>query len=415
MTARTHKDQGPPFLERRADLRLALDSEGLRDARVTTTRGVAFEGPASLHVTDPTDAELSAMFGAGGTPGALPAAPEVPWTPEREGRVRDLGARLTAGVAGASWSVNVVAFEQDIWVVDPIGELRQDTRRGCRQEVTIRRGGHPNARAVADWADAPGFELPPVRAFEWAFERSERKQAGLRRAAGGTTSAVFAPGVAGLVVHELAGHALEGDVAGLRPTWIQSHGLVSPPREVTVLDDPRRGRGAWALDDEGTPSREVVLVEAGKPAGLLLDLRAAARMGRPSTGHARRASCLDAVRPRMGCTFLAAGTDDPAEVVRETHTGVFIHRMSSGHTDPFEGRASFLVTEADVIENGAIGSPLEPFILELRGNEAWGSIDRIGHDLTFDTCVGSCVRDGQPLAVSVGAPTIRIGVVTVIS
>jgi TldD protein len=99
----------------------------------------------------------------------------------------------------------------------------------------------------------------------------------------------------------------------------------------------------------------------------------------------------------------------------ETGTGVFIRRLTAGHTDPIAGRASFVVSEADAIVAGGLGSPLEPFVIELDGPDAWRSIDRVGHDLAFDTCVGSCVRDGQPLAVSVGAPTIRIGVMRVVS
>jgi TldD protein len=117
----------------------------------------------------------------------------------------------------------------------------------------------------------------------------------------------------------------------------------------------------------------------------------------------------------MGCTYVAPGEDDPREIMRETRAGVFIRRMTAGHTDPTAGRASFVVTEADTIMGGELGAPLEPFVIELKGHEAWGSIDRIGNDLSFDTCVGSCVRDGQPLAVSVGAPTIRIGVIRVVS
>jgi TldD protein len=113
----------------------------------------------------------------------------------------------------------------------------------------------------------------------------------------------------------------------------------------------------------------------------------------------------------MGCTFIDAGTDDPAEIVRSTSHGLFIRRLATGHTDPVTGRATFVVTDADRIEAGRLCEPLETFILVLEGRDAWSSIDRVGHDLRLDACVGSCLRDGQPLAVSVGAPTIRIGVV----
>jgi len=71
------------------------------------------------------------------------------------------------------------------------------------------------------------------------------------------------------------------------------------------------------------------------------------------------------------------------------------------------------VTDADRIDKGQLVHPVQPFVLEMRGATALASIDRIGSDLTFDVCIGSCVRDGQPLSTSVGAPTMRIGVATV--
>jgi TldD protein len=182
---------------------------------------------------------------------------------------------------------------------------------------------------------------------------------------------------------------------------------------VTVIDDPRRGRGAWSFDDEGVAARETLLIDRGRPVGMLLDRASASAIGKASTGHGRRASYLEAVRPRMGCTFIQSGSDDPADILSGTRSGVFIRRLASGHTDPISGRASFLINDADRIVEGSLADPLDVFVLELDGSESWRSIDRVAHDLAFDTCVGSCVRDGQPLAVSVGAPTIRIGVVRV--
>jgi TldD protein len=224
---------------------------------------------------------------------------------------------------------------------------------------------------------------------------------------------VFAPGVAGVIAHELIGHALEGDTVARGRTWLRPGLDLTAGRPVTVIDDPRRGRGAWTLDDEGIAPRETLLIDGGRSVGTLLDKSSAAALRVASTGHGRRSSYLDAVHPRMGCTFIVSGSDEPDEVLRSTAEGVFIRRMVAGQTDPLTGRATFVVTDADRIVEGRIAEPIELFVLELDGVEAWRSIDRVAHDLAFDTCIGSCVRDGQPIAVSVGAPTIRIGVATV--
>jgi len=197
------------------------------------------------------------------------------------------------------------------------------------------------------------------------------------------------------------------------PTWIRGATTPAPRAPITVIDDPRRGRGSWSIDDEGVTTGETLLIDRGRKVGALLDRSSASALGASSTGHGRRSSYLEAVLPRMGCTFIAAGADASEDVLRATSSGVFIRRLAGGHTDPISGRASFVVSDADRIVGGRLAEPLDAFVMEINGAESWESIDRVAHDLTFDTCIGSCLRDGQPMAVSVGAPTIRIGVVRV--
>jgi predicted Zn-dependent protease len=83
--------------------------------------------------------------------------------------------------------------------------------------------------------------------------------------------------------------------------------------------------------------------------------------------------------------------------------------MESGKTDIATGRALFRVTDSDLVRNGTLDVPLLPHLLVVDGAEALASIDRVADDLQFDSCIGSCHRDGQPLALSVGAPTFWIG------
>jgi len=225
---------------------------------------------------------------------------------------------------------------------------------------------------------------------------------------------VFAPGAAGVMAHELFGHAREGDVALRRETWIASVDT-TPGVPLTVIDAPARGRAGWRFDDEGTPSRSVVLIDQGSPAGLLLDRACASALRTESTGHGRRSSYMDPIRPRMGCTYIEQGHDDPDEVLSGTRDGVYLRRLSAGHTDPVTGRATFVVTDAARIVNGSIDQTFAPFVIMLDGRDVWHSIDAVARDLRFDSSVGSCIRDGQPLAVSVGGPTIRIGLVKVLA
>jgi TldD protein len=115
----------------------------------------------------------------------------------------------------------------------------------------------------------------------------------------------------------------------------------------------------------------------------------------------------------MGCTFVAPGKREPDELLRGIREGVYVRRMEAGTTDPRTGRAVFRVTDADRILDGKIDAPLRPHLLFIEGSRALAAADHVANDLEFDSCIGSCHRDGRPLSISVGAPTMRIGVVDV--
>jgi TldD protein len=111
----------------------------------------------------------------------------------------------------------------------------------------------------------------------------------------------------------------------------------------------------------------------------------------------------------MGCTFVAAGRWSPEEILNSIDDGVYIRRMEAASVDLTSGRAIFRVTDSDRIVGGKLDAPLHAHLLVVEGRNALSGMDRVADDLAFDTCVGSCIRLGQPLATSVGAPTICAG------
>ena len=116
----------------------------------------------------------------------------------------------------------------------------------------------------------------------------------------------------------------------------------------------------------------------------------------------------------MGCTFLAAGRSGPGEAFQGVEEGVYVRRMEAARTDTRTGSAVFRVTDADRIRNGRLAAPLAPHVMCVEGRTALSSVDCIANDLAFDVCIGSCLHHVQPLSISGGAPTFRIGLMSVL-
>ena len=414
------------YLEDREDLTVEADSA---DGVVTTHtrhRGLSARSgrtvPTSVHVSDPVPDDAAVLMRrARGESPDLPPRNEAPLAePARiDGeRVIDCVGALEAAARTSSQRARVrvrwVGFVQDVVVAASGIRVAADRRSGGRVRIEVRLVGSRGRSSAVGEAPVPldaAWPESTLRELAARVMRRAEKRLVTGCAPTGPTSIVFAPGVGGILMHELVGHALEADVAA-RGSWLSSRERIGSD-SIVVVDDPRRGRAPWRIDDEGTLPRPTPLIHEGRVRGRLYDRATAEAEGRPATGHGRRSSFREPVRPRMGCTFLAAGSLTPEEVVEGT-TGVYVRRMESASTDPETGRAAFRITDADVLNDGRIGGALEPHLLLIDGGDVLAGLDRIGNDTAFDTCVGSCHRENQALAVSVGAPTFRLGVATVV-
>ena len=220
---------------------------------------------------------------------------------------------------------------------------------------------------------------------------------------------IFAAGACGPLVHEL-GHLFEEEAAG-RAGPVPAEGTRLAGDGITLVDDPAAcaGRGAYAIDDEGNGARVAFLLREGIVAG-----RIGAALPGPD-GHARRGSYRDLPFPRMACTLLAAGEDDPAGILSGTRDGILVRSLHGGSVDPATRRIVLLVEEAVRVEGGRETSPVAECLLSLRAEELLGNVDAIGCDLQFDFGAGDCLKAGQPLPVRTGMPTIRVRSVPVVA
>lgn len=394
------------FLERRFERRLELGPEGVVAATAARVQGLVAEpAPGSgVFLSVPRlDAleDLAITAARGVVPDPVPEGAEA-LGPTPEPPLAALEAlRRSAGEAAR---LQYVEIDQQVAVARRDGRAGMDRRRGRRLRLAL--GSTVVERALP--GEEGGLEVEGLAAQ--VAERAEARKH-LLPAWTGRTPVVFAQGVGGALFHELIGHALEGDVQVRSASRLaRSEGRIAPAA-VTVLDDPRRSRVPWTMDDEGTMAEPVALLQEGHVRGRLTSWGWPGPP-HPSSGHARRASFAEPALPRMGATFLTPGQLHPEAVREGVARGIYVHRMVSAATDPAEGKATFEVTDADMLIAGRIEGPLAPVLLHVSLEDLL-TLDRIADDLTFDVCVGVCVREGQAMASSVGAPTFRLGLVTV--
>jgi TldD protein len=227
---------------------------------------------------------------------------------------------------------------------------------------------------------------------------------------------VLGPGWPGILLHEAIGHGLEGDFnrkktsafAGLMGQRIASPG-------VTVVDDgtlPDR-RGSITVDDEGTPSGRTVMIEDGILTGFIQDRLNARLMGVASTGNGRRQSFAHAPMPRMTNTIMLAGSAEREEMIRSVPRGLYAVNFGGGQVDITSGKFVFSASEAYLIEDGRVTSPVKGATLIGNGPDALLKVEMVGNDPGLDPGIGTCGKNGQGVPVGVGQPTLKLSSLTV--
>jgi TldD protein len=237
-----------------------------------------------------------------------------------------------------------------------------------------------------------------------------------RPAPAGTMTVVLGSGWPGILLHEAVGHGLEGDFNRKgSSTFAGRVGTRVAAKGVTVIDDGTLDgrRGSLNIDDEGNPTQRTVLIEDGILKGYMQDSMNAGLMGVAPTGNGRRESFAHLPLPRMTNTMMLAGDKSPEEIIKSVKKGIYAVNFGGGQVDITNGKFVFSMSEAYMIEDGKLTSPVKGATLIGNGPEAMTRVSMIGNDLRLDPGVGTCGKDGQSVPVGVGQPTLRIDGLTV--
>ena len=232
----------------------------------------------------------------------------------------------------------------------------------------------------------------------------------------GEMTVLLGNGWPGILLHEAIGHGLEGDFNRKGTSAFSGRiGERVAAEGVTVVDDGslQDRRGSLTIDDEGTPTRETVLIENGILKGYMQDRLNARLLGVEATGNGRRESYAHAPMPRMTNTFMKAGNDDPAELLSRVKKGIFAKAFGGGQVDIVSGKFVFSCTEAYLVEDGKLGAPIKGATLIGDGPSSLTKVRGIGNDFALDEGIGICGKGGQSVPAGVGQPTLLVDGLTV--
>ncbi|MDI9818558.1 MULTISPECIES: metalloprotease TldD [unclassified Legionella] len=302
------------------------------------------------------------------------------------------------------------------------GERVADVRPLVSIHVSVivedKTGRRESARSGGGGRVAYSYFLEKERALGYAREAVREALINLeaKEAPAGTMPVVLGPGWPGVLLHEAVGHGLEGDFnrKGLS-AFSGRLGQQVAAKGVTVVDDGtlKDRRGSLTIDDEGTPAQYTTLIEDGVLVNYMQDKLNAKLMGMQPTGNCRRESYAHLPMPRMTNTYMLAGQYHPDEIIRSVKRGLYAVNFGGGQVDITSGQFVFSASEAYLIEDGKVTTPVKGATLIGNGPEVMKKVSMVGNDLSLDSGIGVCGKDGQSVPVGVGQPTLKIDALTV--
>ncbi len=391
-----------------------ISEAALLDA-ARTVRTIAAAGQSRrVKVGGHTVAPSRSLYGSFDPIASMDSAAKVALLEDVERRARAKDPRIVQVMAGLGCEYDVVM------VARADGTLAADVRPLIRLSVTVI--AEQNGRREVGSSGGGGRHdlayFTPAITQQYVDQAVHAALVNLesRPAPAGEMTVVLGSGWPGILLHEAVGHGLEGDFNRKGSSVFSGRiGQRVAAKGVTVLDDgtlPDR-RGSLNIDDEGHVSQSSVLIEDGILRGYMQDATNARLMKTSPTGNGRRESYAHLPMPRMTNTYMLAGDKDPQEIIASIDRGLYAVNFGGGQVDITSGKFVFSASEAYWVENGKIQYPVKGATLIGNGPEAMTRVSMIGNDLSLDSGVGTCGKEGQSVPVGVGQPTLRIDGLTV--
>jgi TldD protein len=215
--------------------------------------------------------------------------------------------------------------------------------------------------------------------------------------------------VAGILAHEAIGHTCEADLVLAGSVAADQIGQQVASEKITLVDQAGRGFDGEAgvaihVDDEGTPCRDVAIIENGVLKGFLHNKSTALELGAEPTGNARAYTFGDEPLVRMRNTAILPGRDRFADMIGAVERGYYLKRSSNGQAD-LTSEFMFGITCGYEIRNGRLGRAIRDTTISGIAFDVLREATHVGDEFTWS--VGGWCGKKTLIPVSMGGPAIK--------
>ena len=251
--------------------------------------------------------------------------------------------------------------------------------------------------------------------IDWMFEAVDRLYEELREKAdgtyceAGTHDVILDSDLAGILAHEAIGHTCEADLVFGGSVAGDNLGRQVASEKFTLVDHAGRGPDGNAsiaihVDDEGTPCRDVTIIEDGVLKGFLHSKETARAFEVEPTGNARAYTFSDEPLVRMRNTAIRPGTDRLEDMIGAIDHGYYLKRSTNGQADA-TSEFMFGVTQGYEVRNGVLGRAIRDTTISGVAFDMLKTITHVSDDLTWSR--GGMCGKKQLIPVGMGGPAIK--------
>ncbi|MBS6508952.1 MAG: TldD/PmbA family protein [Paraclostridium bifermentans] len=316
--------------------------------------------------------------------------------------------------------VNVTYLDKDqkVLVANTEGIYVEDRRIRTRLGISaIASKGNENQTGFEGPGRSMGFEMFEEVDPEYYGKEAARTAYTMLHAKNcpaGKMPVAIDNGFGGVIFHEACGHSLEAtSVAKGNSVFSGKLGEQIASSKVTAIDDGTLANhwGSSNIDDEGNLTQKNTLIKNGILNSYMIDKLNGRRMNMQATGSSRRQSYKYAPTSRMTNTYIAAGEDKEADIIKSIDNGLYAKKMGGGSVNPVTGEFNFAVAEGYLVKNGEIKEPVRGASLIGKGSEVLMNIDMVSDNLK--QAQGMCGSSSGSIPTNVGQPMIRVKEITV--